>query len=299
MSVSDRRRLLGPSSAKIPSVGQSSSSTSTLSNTLVNNDNNNDSKLSNDIRKFFIKTGLINNANGSSYIEIEDTIIEVAVFGPRPIRGSFIDRASFSVECKFLPYIEQPNDKTFNESTNNGNGNKNGRNGLTNIEQKISTYVETSLLSSILLEKYPKSTIDIFINVISFNSKKNSLLNLINWIINSSSIALVDSGIECKDIVTSGQVILNQKTNELLLDSSIIEQKNKNIESNLIECVISFMNMKNNEIVAIWIDGETSEVNEDILNKLIDGCDKMSKKIRLNLNNYLINSINNEVEIDK
>lgn len=267
MNVQDRRRLLGPPNAKVPKLGQSSDPNSSQEPIA-------ESEKSNDIRNFFIKTGLINNANGSSYFEIDDTIIEVGVFGPRPIRGSFIDRASFSVECKFLPYINQPMSQIFNNQD---------KSHLSNIETKISTYVETALLSSILLEKYPKSTIDIFINVISFNSSKNSLLNLINWIINSSSVALVNSGIELKDLVTSGQVIYNEKSEELRKDCSIINDGD-------IECVASFMNMKNNEIVAFWIEGDKNEINENKLNNLINGCNDMSKIIRQNINSYLLNN---------
>lgn len=279
MNITDRRRLLGPANAKVPRLGLSSGESDSDIPIFA-------ARAAKDIRKFFIKTGLINNANGSSYLEVDDTIIEVAVFGPRPIRGSFVDRASFSVECKFLPYIEQPYNQIFNSNEGDNNKNNNGRSGLTNVEQKISTYVETALLSSIILEKYPKSTIDIFINIISFNSSKNSLLNLINWVINSSSVALVDAGIEVKDMVTSGQVNLNESTKEVIFDPEISGSQSEGTE-----CIASFMNMKNNEIVAIWIEGQQSEVNEEKLTKLIDGCNEMSKQIRLNINSYLLDSV--------
>lgn len=279
MNITDRRRLLGPANAKVPRLGLASGESDSDIPIVA-------ARAAKDIRKFFIKTGLINNANGSSYLEVDDTIIEVAVFGPRPIRGSFVDRASFSVECKFLPYIEQPYNQIFNSNEGENNKNNNGRSGLTNIEQKISTYVETALLSSIILEKYPKSTIDVFINIISFNSSKNSLLNLINWVINSSSVALVDAGIEVKDMVTSGQVNLNENTKEVIYDPEISDS-----QSEVTECIASFMNMKNNEIVAIWIEGQQSEVNEEKLTKLIGGCNEMSKQIRLNINSYLLDSV--------
>lgn len=280
MNITDRRRLLGPLNAKVPRLGLSSGESDPDTPILA-------ARAAKEIRKFFIKTGLINNANGSSYLEVDDTIIEVAVFGPRPIRGSFVDRASFSVECKFLPYIEQPYNQIFNSNEgDNSNKNNNGRSGLTNVEQKISTYVETALLSSIILEKYPKSTIDIFINIISFNSSKNSLLNLINWVINSSSVALVDAGIEVKDMVTSGQVNLNENTKEVTFDP-----ETSCSQGEYTECIASFMNMKNNEIVAIWIEGQQSEVDEEKLTKLIDGCNDMSKQIRLNINSYLLDSV--------
>lgn len=283
MSTADRRRLLGPSDAIIPGLGVSSDPQN------VSKKNTKEAQRSADqIRKFFIQTGNIGNANGSAYFEINDTIIEVAVFGPRPIKGSFIDRASFSVECKFLPYINQPNEDIHNTSTSSGASvaNNNGRSSLTGIEQKISSYVETSLLSSILFEKYPKSTIDVFINVISFDASKNTLLNLISWIINCSSVAIIDSGIEIKDMVTSGQVQLNEKTGAVTTDAEISEDT-----KDLVTCVASFMNLKNNEIVGLWIEGERKGVDEKSVKSLIGGCSDMSEKVRGSINAYLLKKI--------
>lgn len=280
--MSDRRRLLGPVNAKVPNLGLNLDPNSKPKKvTTKNND---------EVRKMFLQSGLVTNANGSAYLEVGDTIIQVSVFGPRPIRGSFIDRASFSVECKFLPYVTQPNEITFNGKSTNFNNN--GRSSLTNIEQKISSYLETSLLPSILLEKYPKSTIDLFVTVISTDSTSNSdssLLNLINWIINCSSVALVDSGIELKDIVTSGQVKLSNASKELVLDP--IYNDDLDIEGSSIDCLVSFMNLRNDEIVGFWVEGEQQELNETIITQLIAGCNQMSKQIRGNINAYLLNSM--------
>lgn len=280
--MSDRRRLLGPVNAKVPNLGINlDPNYKPKKVTTKNND---------EVRKMFLQSGLVTNANGSAYLEVGDTIIQVSVFGPRPIRGSFIDRASFSVECKFLPYVTQPNEITFNGKSTNFNNN--GRSSLTNIEQKISSYLETSLLPSILLEKYPKSTIDLFVTVISTDSTSNSdssLLNLINWIINCSSVALVDSGIELKDIVTSGQVKLSNASKELVLDP--IYNDDLDIDDSSIDCLVSFMNLRNDEIVGFWVEGEQQELNETIITQLIAGCNQMSKQIRGNINAYLLNSM--------
>ena len=58
------------------------------------------------------------------------------------------------------------------------------------------------------------------------------------------------------------------------------------------------MNLKNDEIVGIWFEGEgddnnneNSLLNESNMEKLIIECNKMSKIIRDNLNSYLINSM--------
>lgn len=275
MNVTDRRRLLGPSNAKSAKIPETKISAP--------------SKRSEDeIRKMFLKTGLVGNANGSAYLEVDDTIIEVSVFGPRPIKGSFIDRASFSVECKFLPHIPQPNEETFKNQSGTAS---NVRTGLTTVEQKLSSYIETAFLHSIILEKYPKSTIDVFVTIISADTTPNSnksLLNLCNWVSNCTSLALVDSGIEVKDMVTSGQVSLNKSTNKIIMDP---DYSNNYSEDDSVDCVCSYMNMLNDVVVGFWIDGNQDDLDEETMQKLFENCNRMSKKIRSNFNSYLRSTI--------
>lgn len=290
--MSDRRRLLGPSGMIIPNIPkqQQKSIITTTTNTSTST-----------IPSFFLKHSIIDNANGSAYLEINNTIIEVSIFGPRPIRGSFIDRASVSVDCKFLPHIIQPMASIFNDTTTSGGGgisssNRGYRTGMNNIEHKLSSYLETCVLSSLILEKYPKSTIDIQISIISIDKEiggSHLLLWLLQWITCCCSLALVDSGIEMKDIISSGQVRLT-KLGEIIIGGN----NDKTEAEDGIDGLVSFMNLKNDEIVGIWFEGdgddnnnEDSLLNESNMEKLIFECNKMSKIIRANLNSYLINSM--------
>lgn len=269
----DRRRILAPTDSKIPVVGQSSGPERPKRQFSAKEG----------VRSFFIKTGLSNNANGLAFLEVNDTIVEVSVFGPRPIKGSFIDRASFSVECKFLPYITQPNELLFNGGASQGNG----RSSLTPIEQKISSYIETAFLPALMLEKYPKSTIDVFVNVLSFNSNTSSLLNLISWAVNCTSLALVDSGIEIRDLVTSGHA--KYIDGETVLDSQITSESDLLVGT---ECCASYMAMKNNEMAALWIEGnDDTEVTEELLLAVTSACQEMSQVVRENINGYLLQAV--------
>lgn len=290
--MSDRRRLLGPSGMIIPNIPkQQQKPTTTNTSTSI-------------IPSFFLKHSIIDNANGSAYLEINNTIIEVSIFGPRPIRGSFIDRASVSVDCKFLPHIIQPMGSIFNDTTTSGVGggggisssNRGYRTGMNNIEHKLSSYLETCVLSSLILEKYPKSTIDIQVSIISIDKEIGGghlLLWLLQWITCCCSLALVDSGIEMKDIISSGQVRLT-KLGEIIIGGN----NDKTLTEDGIDGLVSFMNLKNDEIVGIWFEGEGDDnnnedslLNESNMEKLIIECNKMSKIIRANLNSYLINSM--------
>lgn len=293
--MSDRRRLLGPSGMIIPNIPKQQQKSIITTTTTTSTST---------IPSFFLKHSIIDNANGSAYLEINNTIIEVSIFGPRPIRGSFIDRASVSVDCKFLPHIIQPMGSIFNDTTTSGVGggggisssNRGYRTGMNNIEHKLSSYLETCVLSSLILEKYPKSTIDIQISIISIDKEIGGghlLLWLLQWITCCCSLALVDSGIEMKDIISSGQVRLT-KLGKIIIGGN----SDKTLTEDGIDGLVSFMNLKNDEIVGIWFEGEgddnnneNSLLNESNMEKLIIECNKMSKIIRANLNSYLINSM--------
>lgn len=293
--MSDRRRLLGPSGMIIPNIPKQQQKSIITTTTTTSTST---------IPSFFLKHSIIDNANGSAYLEINNTIIEVSIFGPRPIRGSFIDRASVSVDCKFLPHIIQPMASIFNDTTTSGGGgggisssNRGYRTGMNNIEHKLSSYLETCVLSSLILEKYPKSTIDIQVSIISIDKEIGGghlLLWLLQWITCCCSLALVDSGIEMKDIISSGQVRLT-KLGKIIIGGN----SDKTLTEDGIDGLVSFMNLKNDEIVGIWFEGEgegddnneDSLLNESNMEKLIIECNKMSKIIRANLNSYLINSM--------
>lgn len=266
--MSDRRRLLGPSIAKIPVLGVSSDA-SFAPPSLPE-----ESRSASGVRKFFLKSGLTKNANGLAYLEVGDLIVEVSVFGPRPIRGLFVDKALFSVECKFLPYISQPQDSVYNTPAQN----QNGRPGLTAVEHKVSSFVETAFLPALLLEKYPKSTIDVFITVIAYNPHTLSLLNLMAWVVNCTSVAMIDAALEMRDFVSAGHVAV----------SADREAVDSHPESGA-ECVAGYMSMQNNELVAFWMEG--GEVVPEVLLRLMGACERMSAEVRRNINGFLLQAM--------
>lgn len=263
--MSDRRRILGPAGAKVPVLGVSSDPTAAPLPLPV------ETRSDGGVRRFFLKAGLTKNANGLAYLEVGDAIVEVSVFGPRPIRGLFVDKALFSVECKFLPYISQPQESVYNTPAQNVNG----RPGLTAIEHKVSSFVETAFLPALLLEKYPKSTIDVFITVIAYNPHTLSLLNLMAWTVNCTSVAMIDAALEMRDVVSAGHVAVSGDTEEV--DSA---------PETGCECVASYMAMQNNELVAFWMEG--GEVAPAVLLRLMEACERMSGEVRRNINGFLL-----------
>lgn len=282
--MSDRRRLLGPVDARVPETGISSG-------ILEKEATNITGKQDDEVRKIFLKTGLEKDTNGSAYIEAGDHVIQASVFGPKPIRGTFSDRGSLSVECKFFPYVAQPGEMKYNSKPVNSNSN--ARTALTMVEHKLSNYLESTLLPSIILERYPKSSIEVFVTILSTSpadDEGRSLLNLASWIVVCASLALVDSQIELKDIVSSGHARFNHSTGKMVLDPSFESRDGDEFT----ECLISSMDQKNNEIVGLWMDGERHGLEEESISLLVESALRISKLVRSNVNSYLMQILNTE-----
>lgn len=266
----DRRRIVGPADAVHPSPGSFSrdAAPAAAAAPLL--------PPAAGPRQFFISSGLARNANGSAYLEVGSCALEVSVFGPRPIRGSFVDRASLAVETKFLPFLTQPNEVIFNAAADRPGA----RSGLSGIEHRMSLFLETAFLPAVLLAKYPKSAIDIFVNVLQFDAASTSVLNLLAWAVNCTTMALVDAGVEIRDMVTAGHVSLNLAEGDVVVDGA----GGSNLGS---ECVASYMPMQQ-ETVAFWLEDDGLGVADEKLQKLLAGCEAMANEVRANLNGYLI-----------
>lgn len=240
----------------------------------------------------FIQPGVVANANGSCFFEISNSSfennvekqvphiqIQASVHGPRPVRGNFLNRNVFNVDVKFSPFavsqldpllvqsgsgsanvgstsINVPDSLLESGITSSG-GHSLGTarpNGSSPLEKMISQFVKDSLEPSILLEKYPKSGIDIFITVLNRGAataignkkggKELAVKELTSACVNAASVALVDANIEVKDVVTCGHAYVDQS-----------ESNRTNARSAALTFAVSYMTASSNEIVALAADG--------------------------------------------
>lgn len=215
MNVQDRRRILGPSDAKpirfaAPPVSESTKETAKKSDVTEK-------------ESIFITTDLVTNANGSSYLEYMDgnsdqVLVMSSVFGPRPLRGSFQSMASITIQFKEVT-LEQFDTGEIKEICN----------FLTNVFNSI-----------VNLEKYPKSGIDIFIDLIQHSNsnpqQEHNIIKILPTCINAITLALVDAGIEIIDLVSAGSVN---------------------------NTVVAFIK-NGQDIVGIWGDDELSNISQTV-----------------------------------
>lgn len=140
-----------------------------------------------------------------------------------------------------------------------------------------------SLESSVILDKFPKSVIDIYALVIEADG------SCLSAAITCSSLALASAGIEMYDIVTSTSVAIvskknfrkrfickplllqNKKGKEILLDPTAEEEKNN------AHLVIAYMPSLN-EITQVFQSGQLQkDKTQQAIDMCLDGCIKINE----------------------
>jgi exosome complex component RRP41 len=161
-----------------------------------------DGRKPDELRKIKIEAGVLHRAEGSCYLEWGGNKIIAAVYGPReaiprhtqnPLRAivnAKYNMAAFSVEDRKRP-------------------------GPDRRSREISKVISEALENVILLERYPRASIDVNIEVLDAEAGTRCAG------LTAAAVALVDAGIPMKDIPVScaagkieGQVVLDLGKNE-------------------------------------------------------------------------------------
>ncbi|KAI7898761.1 ribosomal protein S5 domain 2-type protein [Cokeromyces recurvatus] len=203
-----------------------------------------------DLRPIFLKSGLVTQANGSAYIEIGNTKVTCAVYGPRQLK-----KAEFSPLCKLNCDFKF---STFSCIKRRGQ--------IRDAEEKeFSQILVEALTPAVRVELLPKSAIDIYVNVLENDGTSSCLAAAII----ASSVALADAGIEMLDQVTACSSILT-KEQHILMDGTEKEENQK--EGSL---VLSYMPSLN-EVTHILQNGQSdSAITSKAIEQCIDGCSKI------------------------
>ena len=165
-----------------------------------------DGRKNNEMRKIEAKVGIIEKADGSAYFRIGNTIALAAVYGPREalprhlqnpemgILRTYYDMYSFSV-----PERKRP--------------------GPDRRAIEIGLVMKNALKPVILLEEYPKTSIDVYVNIIQADAGTRCAA------VSAASIALADAGIAMKDLVSA--VAAGRINGEIVLDLNKEEEDTK------------------------------------------------------------------------
>jgi exosome complex component RRP41 len=208
-----------------------------------------DGRKPDELRQIKIDVGILSNADGSAYIEQGKNKILAAVFGPKELHPKHMalpDRMVLRCRYHMAPFSVQERKSP----------------APSRREIELSKVIREALEPSIFLEYYPRTGIDIFIEVLQADGSTRCAS------ITAASLALADAGIPMRDLVAACSA--GKVDDTIVLDLMDTEDK-------MGEADVPLAFMPNlNAITLLQMDGQlTLEEFEKAVNLALDGCKKI------------------------
>ncbi|KJE91744.1 hypothetical protein CAOG_008636 [Capsaspora owczarzaki ATCC 30864] len=219
-----------------------------------------------------MSTGTVSHANGSAYLELAGTRVMAAVYGPRENTRAgglqqFNEQAVLQCDVARAPFASPRDDARIGTDANTS---------AAAADRQFATSVATALQSSVRLEKYAKSSIDLFVTIIGDDG------GALAASINCCTLALADAGIEMNDMVTAASVALAANTNIVLWDPTHLE------ESRASAIATQALRVSDNLVTLLDQSGESSL---KLSVKALEACSSMSVQLHGLMQQTLVSSL--------
>ena len=203
-----------------------------------------------ELRSIKLEVGILPNADGSAYIEHGKNKIIAGVFGPREMHPKHLQRADRMVlRCRYhMAPFSVPERKSPAPSRR---------------ENELSKVIRDSLLPSLFVENYPRTGVDLYIEVLQADGGTRCAS------ITAASLALADAGLPMRDIVVA--CATGKINGKIALDLMDTEDKVGDAD-------VPVAYMPNlNAITLLQMDGKLSTKEfEEAVKMAIEGCKKIS-----------------------
>jgi exosome complex component RRP41 len=208
-----------------------------------------DGRKADELRPLKLEVGVLANADGSAYIEHGKNKILAAVFGPKemhPKHLSLPDRMVIRCRYHMAPFSVQERKSP----------------APSRREVELSKVIRESLESSLFVELYPRTGIDVFIEVLQADGGTRCAS------ITAASLAIADAGIPMRDLVVG--CAAGKVDDTVVLDLFDVEDK-------LGAADVPVALMPNlNAVTLLQMDGILApEEFEQAVNMAIEGCKKI------------------------
>ncbi len=200
-------------------------------------------------RKVSIKAGVLRNANGSAYIEFGDNKILAGVFGPRDVHPKHMSNSDTGIlRCR---YHMSPFSVTERKNP-----------APSRREIEISKVIKEALEPALMLEKFPRTVVDVFIEVLQADGGSRCAA------LDAASVALADAGIPMRDMVcacAAGKVA----------DTVVLDVNNEEDQAGQADMPVGYMpNL--DRITLIQLDGVlTPDEYKKCIETAVEGCKKV------------------------
>jgi exosome complex component RRP41 len=210
-----------------------------------------DGRRLNELRPLRLEVGVLDKADGSAYIEHGKNRIMAGVYGPReahPKHIALADRAVIKCRYHMAPFsVEERKSPAPSRR-----------------ELELSKVIRESLEPSVMSELYPRTSIDIFIEVLQSDGGSRCAG------ITAASLALADAGVPLKEIVAACAVC--KIAGKVALDASDVEDKQGDAD-----LPVAYM-PKSNSVSLLQMDGSlTEEEFNQALDMAIAACKKINE----------------------
>ncbi|UCG36928.1 MAG: exosome complex exonuclease Rrp41 [Candidatus Bathyarchaeota archaeon] len=208
-----------------------------------------DGRKTSELRPIKIEVGVLSNADGSAYIEQGKNKILAGVYGPHEVHPKHLAKPDRSLlRCR---YHMAPFSVSERKSP-----------APSRREIELSKVIREALEPSLFLENYPRTSIDLFIEVLQAHGGTRCAG------ITVASLALADAGIPMRDLTAacaSGKI-----EGQLVVD--LTDEEDKKGEADV---PVAFM--PNLDVITLLqMDGQlTPEEFEKTINLSVDGCKKL------------------------
>ncbi len=148
---------------------------------------------------------MINNAEGSALVAYGNTVILAAVYGPREVPQKHLelpDKAILRVRYHMAPFSTSEGRKSPTPSRR---------------EIEISKVIRTALEPVVILERFPRTTIDVYIEVLQADGSTRVTG------ITAASLALADAGIPMRDLLVG--VSIGKVSGTIVVDLNQLEDQ--------------------------------------------------------------------------
>ena len=205
-----------------------------------------DGRKPDELRPIRIEAGVLRNADGSAYIEWGGNKIFAGVYGPREVHPRHLmDATKAIVQCKYNMAAFSVGDRK--------------RPGPDRRSIEISKVTSEALEHVILTERFPRTTIDVYIEVLQADAGTRCAG------ITVASVALADAGIPMRDLVPS--CAAGKVDNRVVID--LFKEEDNYGEADMPIAYVP----KTGEILLLQMDGHlTYEEFSTALDMLVDSC---------------------------
>lgn len=205
-----------------------------------------DGRKADELRPIKLEVGVIPNADGSAYVEHGKNKILAAVYGPREVHPKHLalqDRAVLKCRYHMAPFSVQERKSP----------------APSRREVELSKVIRESLEPAIFMEYYPRTMIDVFVEVLQADGGTRCAS------ITAAALALADSGIPMKDIVVA--CAAGKVDDTVVLDLMDAEDK-----LGAADVPVALM-PNQNAVTLLQMDGIlTQEEFEKAVNMALEGC---------------------------